>query len=112
MPGPPSSSRDGGVPAGGSTWEPVGEGHSMHWKKRKSDGDDQARDERAHRAMVVLRKQGVVSTQMKKMMLDREVPFSQNPKEHIKLYAQAENDEWASWQRTGCVHVVDPEDVQ
>ena len=40
------------------------------------------------------------------------MPFSQIPPEHVPLYEEAEQREWASWVECGCVRVVFPDEAQ
>ena len=45
---------------------------------------------------------------MKKKMLDREIGFHELPEKDLSLSREAEQKEWASWRKTGCVRVVCP----
>ena len=50
----------------------------------------------------------MLTAKLRKKMLDKEVPFSQIPSEHMKLYEEAEAKEWADWQKNGSVKTIPP----
>jgi hypothetical protein len=54
----------------------------------------------------ITQKHRAVTEQVKKNMLDREVPFNEIPPEHQKDYIEAEKKEWSTWRRTGCVRIL------
>ncbi len=43
-----------------------------------------------------------------KKQLGRELPMGQIPKHQTKDYAQAEEKEWGTWTKTGCVSTLSP----
>ena len=45
-------------------------------------------------------------------MLDKEVPFSQIPSEHMHLYEEAEVKEWADWQKNQSVEIIPPAEAR
>ena len=45
-------------------------------------------------------------------MLDREIPFEKLPAKDIPVYEEAEKKERKSWQDTGCVRIIPPEEAE
>ena len=89
------------------SWKGDETGGQVRWKKHKPE-DRGPKSETADRSVHTVQAKRVLTAKLRKKMLDKEVPFSQIPSEHMKLYEEAEAKEWADWQKNGSVKTIPP----
>ena len=94
------------------SWTPDGPDANLRWKQQRVESPDRDDETQAADVMIAQRQRGVMTAAMKKKLMDREVPIEQIPDKDRALYQDAEQKEWASWQKTGCVKVHSPKEAQ